>query len=326
MSFHIENYQGKVNPVVLKPQLAQGYLSHPELKPIVELINLWQYKDAIDDLNLIIKESQGDTYYLALRLKGEILLQMYHFEEAFDCFEEIHEQLHGDLHSIVSMILIQAQLKQNYEAMLEELRGHHLMLANKVELLLKFIEINKSRFDLENLKSNQESIDTIALFGHRFEMDGSFSTTLLERLDKTYQLALEHPNAKIIVSGGAALSPFLEADKKEEWLISKGIDSNRILKDRKAKDTVGNVIGMVHLFKEIQAKKCIAVTSISHLNRAWLSLVAHAVSQNYSLTIHAAAPERPNSISQLPEDEEKYLLLTVFRSAQLVDYEHFLEI
>lgn len=47
---------------------------------------------------------------------------------------------------------------------------------------------------------------------------------MLDRLQKTKEMAQKFPQAKIIVSGGAVKTEFAEADVMAKWLSENGIE------------------------------------------------------------------------------------------------------
>lgn len=321
----ISNYQGPVDPSPLIPKLGESYLDHSEFAAIVGLLNQWQYQTAIDSLNKLIEESHesDENHILALRLLGETYIHLNYYPEALSCFERIRELLPGDRQTLTLIPALRKQLELDYRDDLLALRNTDLYYYTRLHQIFSLIDDNDDRMDLELGFDEAIPVDTIALFGHRFEADGSFSETLLKRLDKTLQMANYYPDARIIVSGGAALSPFLEADRMETWLIEHGIAGGRIYKDSIAKDTVGNVIGIAKLMKELDTKICLAITSLSHLGRAWMSLWAQVNVTGNTGLIYAAAPEVPKSVS-LPDDERLYMIFTILKSAHLVEYQDFL--
>lgn len=324
MADSLENYQGPIDPSPLLPKLGPSYQDHPVLGPIVQALNAWQFKSAFQDLEALLAQPESDRHRIsALRLKGEVLAQGYALAEALASFQTILTDLPEDRQALTLSLVLSYDLGWDYQDYLDRLIQVDPALAQRVAGILDLIQSQGDRTDLEEDWPRDLPVDTLALYGNRLEDDGSLSQALVDRLHKTLVLAQTYPQARIIVSGGAALSPFLEADRMQAWLVNAGLDPDRIIKDPYAKDTVGNVMGFVRIMEALDSQYVVAISSLSHLARAWMSLVVCAQAAGLQTKIYGAAPEPSGSLAQLPPDEVKYRVLTVFRSAQLMDYQDF---
>lgn len=325
MARFIQDYTGSVDPTLLIPKIGLSYQHDEILSDLVNLINQWQFKTVLDRLDHYINnESAKDELAIkSLRFKGEILAIVNDFTGSLNVFRDILKELPNDAQALILATVLSMHLGEmdDKSIYLNKLRHIDLVLYTRLNALLNFIADNYGKFDMELGLNQRKEIQAIALFGHRFEKDGSMSSDLTKRLKKTLFLANKYPKAKIIVSGGAALTPVLEADCMAEWLIKYGVESHRIFKDPFAKDTVGNTIGIVKFLNKLNIDTCIAVTSLTHLPRAWMSLVACCKANNCSTEIYVAAPEPPNSVG-MSEEERQYLYITVLRSAHLFEYRH----
>ena len=65
---------------------------------------------------------------------------------------------------------------------------------------------------------------------------------LVQRLEKTLEIANQNPDALIIVTGGVPQNNKTEGDLMKQWLIEKGVDASRIYSDNYARSTVENAL------------------------------------------------------------------------------------
>ena len=97
------------------------------------------------------------------------------------------------------------------------------------------------------------------------------SLTLKKRLDLAYTYLTEHPNAEAVVSGGQGPDEqYTEASVMARYLIDRGIDEERILREEKASDTRENLAFSRALVEPlgIDTRKVLIITSDFHLCRA----------------------------------------------------------
>lgn len=100
------------------------------------------------------------------------------------------------------------------------------------------------------------------------------SLSLKSRLDKALQYAQVYPDCKIIVSGGQGYGEDIaEAYAMKEYLVSKGIDSSRIITEDKAKSTYENFKFASEILRQIDVpknEKITVVTNDFHIFRSKL--------------------------------------------------------
>ena len=86
-----------------------------------------------------------------------------------------------------------------------------------------------------------ENVDYVILLGSRVRNDGP-SVDFRARIDATYQYALENPDTMIIATGGQGYDePVSEASAARDYLVERGIPSERILLEDKSTNTVENI-------------------------------------------------------------------------------------
>lgn len=106
----------------------------------------------------------------------------------------------------------------------------------------------------------------IVVLGAQMKENGP-SVALARRLDCAYQYLTENPETLCVVSGGQGSNePVSEAEGMYEYLVDKGIDSSRIIREDASTDTYENLVFSRELIpKEVQ--KIGVVTSNFHVYR-----------------------------------------------------------
>lgn len=119
-----------------------------------------------------------------------------------------------------------------------------------------------------NMKTyDEESLDYIIVLGAKLYGSGELSPTLQYRLDAAYNYLIDNPDTIAIVTGGKGTDEKCsEASAMYDYLISKGISSERIIKEDKATDTVENIKFSMDYIDNLSSVGI--VTSNFHLYRA----------------------------------------------------------
>ena len=113
------------------------------------------------------------------------------------------------------------------------------------------------------------------------------SLMLARRLDAAYDYMIENPDVKCIVSGGQGSGEDIsEADAMKLYLMNKGIDSERILKEDKSTNTLENISFSNEVLKENKiGSEIVIVTDGFHQYRA--SHIAEKLGlDSYSTSCH----------------------------------------
>ncbi len=111
-------------------------------------------------------------------------------------------------------------------------------------------------------------MEAVIILGQMLNDDGSMVRILKRRLDKA--LAMNKNNPLFIVVGGKGnkLSPFSESKVMKDYLSSKGILKNNIIKEEKSLDTIGNVFFLKRdILVKKKIKNLVVVTSSFHMPR-----------------------------------------------------------
>lgn len=94
---------------------------------------------------------------------------------------------------------------------------------------------------------------------------------LKNRLDKAVEYHSENPDAIIVVSGGkAGKNRTSEAEVMKEYLLSKGIPSEKIIKEDKSRTTVENFKFSADLLKDKFGENysAVIITNVFHIYRS----------------------------------------------------------
>jgi tetratricopeptide (TPR) repeat protein len=327
----ITNYTGEVDPTYLLPKFGESYKENKKLKPIVDLANQWKFGDMNKALNVLRNDTiiDEETLLLSYMLETEMLIIGNNFKEAREQLKVYLKYAPKDLQALFLGALVAKQLENEREMMqyIDKLQDISPELTEILKELIGFVDEYRGRVDLEELIPENVVFDAIVLYGNRMEEDGSMSKALASRLEKTLILLEKFPEAKLLASGGAALTPYSESEAMLNWLTEHGIDEDRIYMDEVAKDTVGNIFGYERLLEKhnLQFDNYCCVTSLSHLARAWMGFVQGLKRNEIPFErVYAAAPEAPNSI-EVPKEELVFTLFTVVRSAEWLERRKFIE-
>lgn len=123
----------------------------------------------------------------------------------------------------------------------------------------------------------EEDADYVILLGGGISKDGKLPPPMMSRVNKTADYLNKHKEAVCVVSGGTLKwLPYPEAPEIKRQLEKLGIESERILLEDQAKDTIQNLQFSCQLLAnennisiaDVLESKIIIVTSRFHLRRA----------------------------------------------------------
>ncbi|MBR2726990.1 MAG: YdcF family protein [Solobacterium sp.] len=131
----------------------------------------------------------------------------------------------------------------------------------------------------------EEKPQTVVVLGCGLEGDRP-SLSLLYRLQRAYAWLMDHPDAHVVVSGGQGGDEIMpEARCMAEWLISHGIEEDRIHQEDRSSTTYENLAFTRTVLKENDLPEEIIIVSNSfHVYRACLI----ARKQGYACTALSA--------------------------------------
>jgi uncharacterized SAM-binding protein YcdF (DUF218 family) len=84
--------------------------------------------------------------------------------------------------------------------------------------------------------------DYFVIFGAAVRADGSPSGTLQRRVEGAVALAQGSRSAKFVATGGVGRFGPAEADVMRQLLLERGVGDDRILRERKASDTLSSIV------------------------------------------------------------------------------------
>jgi uncharacterized SAM-binding protein YcdF (DUF218 family) len=99
------------------------------------------------------------------------------------------------------------------------------------------------------------------------------SPTLRYRLDKCLEYLREHPEAKVVVSGGQGPDEYIsEAEAMQRYLVANSIEEHRVVLEDKSTSTYENLLFSKQILEQIAAgeDEILIITSDFHMFRAKL--------------------------------------------------------
>ena len=138
-------------------------------------------------------------------------------------------------------------------------------------------------------------LDYIIVLGAQVREDGP-SVVLRYRLDAAYDYMVENPDTLCVVSGGQGPNePFPEADGMADYLVARGIDESRIIRESRSETTVENVAFSRELIGDDSASIGI-VTNDFHVFRAVRIAMAQGLEHTYGVPGGSVAWYLPNNV------------------------------
>ncbi len=118
---------------------------------------------------------------------------------------------------------------------------------------------------LKGNSKDTKNADVIFVLGYQLDND-NMTSTLISRLEKAYDYAIDNPDCRIVVSGGITRNNTVsEASLMKDALISFGIDEDRIVAEENSKDTIENIKYCKALMNS--GEKVVIISSQYHCSR-----------------------------------------------------------
>ena len=108
------------------------------------------------------------------------------------------------------------------------------------------------------------------ILGKRLNDDGSMKEELIKRIELGLKVFDESKSEYLVLCGGMPnkLAGKTEASQMNEYVVSKGFDSNKIIIEDKSKTTWGNAIYLKRLIKNnFDIEKVYLVSTAYHFER-----------------------------------------------------------
>jgi uncharacterized SAM-binding protein YcdF (DUF218 family) len=143
----------------------------------------------------------------------------------------------------------------------------------------------------------EPGMDYIIVLGAQVKENGP-SVVLQYRLDAAYDYLMANPDTRCIVTGSqGANEPMTEASGMQAYLVSRGIDSLRIILEEQAENTVQNLVFSRALMDREGASAAI-VTNNFHLFRALHIAAAHGYGDVQGISAYSTALYLPNNMAR----------------------------
>ncbi|MBC7006634.1 YdcF family protein, partial [Photobacterium sp. BZF1] len=122
--------------------------------------------------------------------------------------------------------------------------------------------------DGSNSAQQPDAKHAIVTLGYKLNVDGSIAPPLELRLEKTIEIATLNPDSIIIVTGGVETAGITEAEQMERWLLKRGINGRRIIKEDKAINTIENAKRSLGILQAQEIRKATLVSASIHVHRS----------------------------------------------------------
>ncbi len=154
----------------------------------------------------------------------------------------------------------------------------------------------------------RDNMDYIIVLGAQVYKSGP-STVLRYRLDRAEQYLMENENTICIVSGGQGYNePSAEAEIMAEYLESKGISSERIIKEEESQTTAENISNSMKYIND--GASVGIVTNNFHVFRALQTAERQGLKNVYGVAARSHKAYLPNNMLREFMAEIKFVLST----------------
>ncbi|KXP10674.1 hypothetical protein AXK57_10185 [Tsukamurella pulmonis] len=146
----------------------------------------------------------------------------------------------------------------------------------------------------------------IVVLGYALKNDGTMDAPLVQRLEKTLEVARALPTAPIVVTGGVEKSGNTEGALMKNWLVERGVDAARITDENFARTTVENALYSSYVLATQRVDHAILISSASHVRRGTVDLLL-AARENLPATFtvsSVAAVDKPLADLATPSTDE----------------------
>ena len=135
--------------------------------------------------------------------------------------------------------------------------------------LIAWFLVHESLIIIDGLNDDKPKGEIAIVFGNKVNEDGTLSPRLKSRLDKALELYNDSLISFLFVSGGLGKEGFYEGNKMKEYLVSRGVNENRIVVDNEGNTTMLTAKNFKAVYPEIESVTL--VSQFYHISRAKLA-------------------------------------------------------
>jgi len=132
------------------------------------------------------------------------------------------------------------------------------------------------------LHDNIGRADVALVLGNKVELDGTPSTGLRARLDRTVELYRADCFPLVVVSGGTGWEGFDEAVVMRDYLVAHGVPRASVIVDSKGDTTYASARNTAEIVRGRKITSVFVVTQYFHVPRARLALKRFGIATVYS--------------------------------------------
>ena len=133
-----------------------------------------------------------------------------------------------------------------------------------------WIMIHAAYITLDGMNDFKGNADVAVVLGNRVFADGSLSTWLKGRVDKSLELYKEHRVKKIFVSGGISTKKdggYPEGDAMRDFLIKNGVPASDIITDNAGINTYYTAKNFIDWNQDQHYSSVVVVSQFFHITR-----------------------------------------------------------
>ncbi|WP_232697739.1 YdcF family protein [Brevibacillus daliensis] len=135
---------------------------------------------------------------------------------------------------------------------------------------------------LDGFIDEKQQVDLAVILGNKIENDGRPSDRLRYRLEKAVDLYKEGYFTYVLVSGGVGKEGYDEAQTMKQYLVQKGIPSDKIITDSMGLNTIMTAQNTKKIMDGMEAKSVMVITQFYHISRTKLAFYKSGFEDVYS--------------------------------------------
>ena len=213
--------------------------------------------------------------------------------------EWMQESTLGDVRSLIEEMVVDygaygGEAEPQIEALLGELNAVDPAASAQWTQIMQLWKTTQTSLTVNPsvLPHGLDDTDALCLvvLGFQLNPDGTMREELIQRLRVAFDCAEEYPDALIVCTGGSTASEdptATEAGRMAEWLISKGIASDRVIVEDQSLTTAQNAIYTFDILAQSypQVRQLAIISSDYHIATGALLFGAEAILRNSPIAV-----------------------------------------